>query len=129
MTDQEYEFNDKKIIYAEGVMKHFDIDNDRPSLYFDGNVINESDPIKRNIKLSKRVAGYRTDSRKQLAKNEFPKKDDIYKVRLMLETWEWENHQCKRVLAFELVEYLGKNSNYSDGEIINPFDFIRRTNV
>ena len=117
--------DDKTIVYAQGVIKHFDIDDDVPSLYFDGETVDGSEKIKRNIKLSKRITGYKTGVNTPISRTEFPKKNAIYKARVMLETWDWNGHNCKRVLAFELGEYLGLNKSYSeDGEIINPFSLI-----
>lgn len=118
--------SDKSTVYAEGIIKHFTFtDNDR-SLYFDGNTIDGSESIRRNIKLSKRVTGYRSGNNSPIPRNEFPKKSDIYKARVILETWEWNGHKCKRVLAFELDEFIGRNDSYAPGsdEIINPFSFI-----
>lgn len=117
--------DDKVIVYAQGIIKHFDIDGDTPSLYFDGELLDGSEKIKRNIKLSKRIIGYKAGNNSPISRTEFPKKNDIYEARIMIETWDWNGHNCKRVLAFELHKYLGLNENYSeDGEIINPFSLI-----
>lgn len=113
----------KEIMYAEGVIKHFTLSDEDRSLYFDGDVVESGEHIHRNIKLSKRVAGYKSGSDTPLSKDDFPKRNDIYNARIMIESWEWNGHNCKRVLAFELLDYVGKNKSYvSENKIANPFN-------
>lgn len=114
---------EKSIRYANGIIKHFNAEGERKSLYFKGKFVDSksNEAIVRNIKLSKKIQGFEFKKNDRIDKKNFPLKDHIYKGSLMLETWEWEGHSCMRVLAFEIEEDLGVNRNYANGELISPF--------
>ena len=118
--------DDKDIIYVAGIIKHFQTDETPYTLYFNGKNISTGEDIRRKIKLSKKVKGYRSDnSNLVIPESDYPKRDEIYKAKLMVETWSWNGKSCMRILAFELEKYLGKNEQYT-----NPFhDEKLSTNV
>lgn len=119
--------NEKEIKFASGLISYFgdtekNNNSDKLSLDFDG-TFDDGEKIKRNIKISKYVKGYDGNDHSQLYKNQYPKKENIYRGSIQLETWEWEGHNCLRVIAFEIDEDLGINENYQENNNRdnNPF--------
>ena len=109
------EQDNKDIIYAKGTIKNFLVDDSPATLYFDGEDIQSGERIKRKIKLSKRVRGYNKEG-KLIAKKDYPRPEEVYNGRLIIESWLWEGKNCMRVLDFEVAECLGEHRPY------NPFD-------
>ena len=118
------ENNEKQQKFAEGKVYYFDSEysnGNKPSLYFDGNILGTQEHIKRNIKISKYFKCYDGETKERLYKNDYPDKDKIYSGKIQIETWEWDGHSCMRVLALEVGECHGINKYYKNETDENPF--------
>ena len=110
---------EKELIFVNGEISYFNykepFDKKRkPTLYFKGE--KDGQPFAREIKLGRYVKGFDKDHQ-ILLRRDYPKYDHVYKADLQLETWEWEGHNCMRVIAFHIAEDLGKNKYLE-----NPFN-------
>lgn len=112
MTDTE-----KEIVFTKGTISYFNYKepfdrNNKPSLHFKSD---DEEQYSRTIKISKYVKGYDKED-KILLRQDYPKYDHVYEGELQLETWEWNNHKCMRVIAFKILDDNGKNKYLE-----NPF--------
>lgn len=96
---------------ATGLISYFTMNDgdQKDSLYFDGKFDDNGEILKRKLKISKYVKGFNPTTDEQITKDMYPSKDMIYNARVQVEQWEWEGHNCIRVIAFEIYDCVGNN--------------------
>lgn len=102
---------DKQQRMATGLISYFTMNEgeQKDSLYFDGIFDDNKEQLKRKLKISKYVKGYNPATDEQITRDAYPDKNKVYKARIQVEQWEWEGHNCIRVIAFEIYDCVGEN--------------------
>lgn len=112
---------EKELIFVRGTISYFSWKEPfnrkhKPTLYFKGEINDEE--CTRWIKMNRYLKVF-TEDHTLIPRPEYNKHlkyDHVYLVEAQLETWEWNEHDCMRIIAIRIIKDLGRNKYLN-----NPF--------